>query len=163
MGLYRLLGEREGRRHTYWWRVVAVFLLVQFLGANAYHLHGSNVSHRQKAKYEMAKIDFFNRHLHEDEEYTVLTDLLPQRFTLDFSKSNITYLFSYRHFDQEAFNIVNKKMDYDCIFLGNNDPYIRETIIKDGYQAFRDGKINVFVRPGDVHKMKRNGPVRRTS
>ena len=54
-------------------------------------------------------------------------------------------------------------MDYDCIFLGNNDPYVRETIINDGYQMFRDGKISVFVRPGDVHKMKSNRTLTRAS
>ena len=111
----------------------------------------------------MAKMDFFNRHLYEDREYTVLTDLLPQRFTLEFPMSNITYLLTYRHFNQKAFNTVNRKMNYDCIFLANNDTRIREIIVNEGYQVFRDGKVSVFVRQGEVDKIKRIGTVTRTS
>ena len=145
-GGYNILVSGKERYYKFIFYSVIIALMCECVYINFHSRHSANIHKITFVKQERSKLNFLKKYIDKDDAVNILTDIKSSRFLMEFPRSTITCLYGLKKFNSTSFNMVNRKIGFDYIFLTYRMKSTIGFILDSGYKMTKDGNVYILSR-----------------
>jgi len=145
-GGYNILVSEKERYYKFIFYLLIIALMCECVYINFYFRPSANIHKITFVKQERSKLNFLKKYIDKDDAVNILTDIKSSRFLMEFPRSTITCLYGLKKFNATSFNMVNRKIGFDYIFLTSRMKSTIGFILDSGYKMAKDGNVYILSR-----------------